>query len=166
MNGFRKMAARLRDEGWYVGWNEPCCQSCAWDSLPMYLDEDMEIEVDYSKVLFNHSQDCEVQGTEEECSECDGEGYNIDTDEDCSYCGGTGYEDFDVNAPLIEDYDTSVHGFICNYPEQQNSSVFCFDGTPEGVENLKAILPIIEECGCSVNWSGSGEQRIDISWEL
>lgn len=157
---FAKMQEALSKEGWFVGWNLPCCQTCAWSELSWmeHAPEDM------SKVLFNHSQDCEVQGTEEECSECDGEGYNVDTDEDCSYCGGTGYADFDINAPLIEDYDTSIGGFICHYPHQIDGSSFCFDGSPEGVENLKAVLPLIEAAGCKVNWSGSGEHRPYISW--
>lgn len=154
MNGFRKMQERLTEEGWFVGWNLPCCQSCAWGDVPL--------DADFSKVLFNHSQDCEVEGSEEECGNCDGEGYDYDNDEDCSYCGGTGYEDF--GSTDLDEYDTSVSGFVCNSPEQQNSSVFCFDGDKKGVENLKAVIPIIEECGCTVNWSGSGKQRIEISW--
>ena len=162
MNGFRKMQERLTEEGWFVGWNLPCCQSCAWGDVPL--------DADFSKVLFNHSQDCEVEGSEEECGYCDGEGVvevdsNDDDDDDwmdCMECRGTGYADFGDVDP--DEYDTSVSGFVCNFPEQQNSSVFCFDGEPQGVENLKAILPIIEECGCTVNWSGSGDQRIEISW--
>ena len=171
MNGFRKMAARLRDEGWYVGWNEPCCQSCAWGGLPMYLDEDMEIEVDYSKVLFNHSQDCEVYLEGEECPYCYGEGMiqvDRDADEDdddwmdCTECFGVGEINEEIDNP--EEFDTTVSGFICNTPEQQNSSYFCFDGTEEGVENFKAVIPIIEECGVEVNWNGSGDSRIELSW--
>ena len=177
MNGFRKMATRLREEGWYVGWNEPCCQSCAWSCLPFYLDEDMEIEVDYSKVLFNHSQDCEVYLEGEECPECYGDGLveNPDVEEqldagdydaeefiDCPECFGTGEieEGFDAS-----EYDTSVSGFVCQSPEQQNSSYFCFDGSKEGVENFKAIIPIIEECGVTVDsFDESGKTRIELSW--
>ena len=153
MNGFRKMQERLTEEGWFVGWNLPCCQSCAWSEVPL--------EADLSKVLFNHSQDCEVYVEGEECPACEGEGYDLDTDEDCTECYGQGeiQEDFDPSG-----YDTSVHGFICNSPEQQNSSVFCFDGSKEGVENFKAIMPIIEECGVEINWNGSGDSRIELSW--
>ena len=188
MNGFRKMQERLREEGWYVGWNLPCCQSCAWSALPDYFDakydddgylirEDADgnrieyEDIDYSKVLFNHSQDCEVYLEGEECSYCDGEGeieipdFNEDEDLDewitCEECGGAGeiQEGFDPS-----EYDTSVSGFVCNSPEQQTSSLFCFDGRKEGVEKLKAIIPIIEECGVSVGWDESGESRIDLSW--
>ena len=52
MNGFRKLQERLREEGWYLEWGLPCCQSCAW----------VEVEHDdLSKVLFNHEQDCEIE---------------------------------------------------------------------------------------------------------
>jgi hypothetical protein len=27
---FAKMQEALRAEGWFVEWNMPCCQSCAW----------------------------------------------------------------------------------------------------------------------------------------
>lgn len=195
MNGFRKMQERLREEGWYVGWNLPCCQTCAWSALPDYFDakydddgylirEDADgnrieyEDIDYSKVLFNHSQDCEVYLEGEECSFCDGDGMienpDYDTDQlaeehdddldefiDCPECFGRGEieEGFDPSK-----YDTSVDGFICQSPEQQTRSFFCFDGSKEGVENFKAIIPIIEECGVSVRWDESGKSRIDLSW--
>jgi len=196
MNGFRKMQERLREEGWYVGWNEPCCQSCAWGSLPDYLDakydddgylirEDADgnrieyKDVDYSKVLFNHSQDCEVYIEGEECYECHGEGIvenpDYDTDQlaeehdddldefiDCPECGGMGEVDEGL---ILSDYDTSVDGFVCYDPEQLTSSYFCFDGSKEGVENFKAIMPIIEECGVSIDsFDESGKSRITLSW--
>jgi len=154
MNGFRKMQERLTEEGWFVGWNLPCCQSCAWGEVPL--------EADLSKVLFNHSQDCEVYIEGEECPMCEGEGYDIDTDEDCSECFGMGEieEDFDAS-----EFDTSVSGFVCQSPEQQTSSLFCFDGSKEGVENFKAIVPIIEECGVTVeSFDETGESRIELSW--
>jgi len=162
LNGFRRLQERLREEGWYVGWNLPCCQSCAWAELPFEFEDGTEI--DFAKVLFNHSQDCEVYLEGEECKYCDGEG-EIDEDgvwEDCPECNGRG-ETYDIDQ---NEYDTSVGGFICNSPEQQDESTFCFDGSKEGVKNLKAILPIIEECGCSIYWNGKGNTRPSISWEL
>ena len=155
MNGFRKLQERLSEEGWFVGWNLPCCQSCAWMEVP----DDANLD----KVLFNHSQDCEhyIDGGEE-CPDCWGEGYD-DEGEECLACFGTGEvaEGFDTS-----EYDTSVSGFICETPEQQSSSYFCFSGDAKGVANLKAIIPIIEECGCSIQWDGSGKSRPEISWEL
>jgi len=178
-NGFRKMQERLREEGWYVGWNLPCCQSCAWSSLPDYFDaqydddgylirEDADgnrieyEDIDLSKVLFNHSQDCEYYIEGEECPDCHGEGYD-EEDEECMTCFGKGEieEGFDPS-----EYDTSVDGFICNSPEQQTDSYFCFDGSKEGVENFKAIMPIIEECGVRIDsFDEDGKTRISLSWD-
>lgn len=158
VNGFRRLQERLREEGWYVGWNLPCCQSCAWAELPYEFEDGTSI--DLSKVLFNHSQDCEVWIEGEECEACEGEGLDED-DNDCPICFGKGEvaEGFDAS-----DYDTSVGGFICNSPEQQDESTFCFNGSKEGVKNLKAIIPIIEECGCEIQWNGKGNTRPTISW--
>lgn len=126
MNGFRKLQERLTQEGWFVGWGLPCCQSCAWAELPD--------DIDFEKVLFNHEQDCEIEIEE-------------------------GDEDFFDR--LEEDYGTGIL-----QPEEQSSSYFCFSGNKKGVANLKAILPIIEECGCSIRWDGTGKTRPEISWEL
>lgn len=158
MNGFEKLKARLREEGWYVGWNLPCCQSCAWADLPFEFEDGTE--VDLEKVLFNHSQDCEVYIEGEECPDCEGEGYDEEL-EDCMTCFGTGEveEGFDP-----ANYDTSVSGFICETPDTQDSSYFCFSGSKEGVANLNSILPIIEECGCKIYWDGTGDTRPEISW--
>ncbi len=51
---------RLREEGWYCGWAELCCQSCAWACLP-YEHEVGPFKgkpIDFDKCLFNHEQDC------------------------------------------------------------------------------------------------------------
>ena len=176
MNGFRKLQERLREEGWLVEWNMPCCQSRALGELP-YKHEVGPFkvkEVDFSKVLFNHSQDCEIDSEGEDCSSCDGDGMidnpDYDPDDgdaeqyiDCDYCGGEGilYGSFD---DIDYEPDVSVSGFACMPPEVAGSSMFCFDGDKQGVKNLKEILPIIEECGCKYFWSGKGNSRIDISW--
>lgn len=172
MNGFRKLQERLREEGWYVGWGLMCCQSCAWAEVP-YEHEEGPFEgqeVDFSKVLFNHEQDCQME--EEECDACGGDGYVMEchdsdgeeTEEECSVCDGEGYCYYNEDgvAPDEDDYCIFPH----YSPEEQNSSSFCFDGQKEGVKNLKEILPIIEECGCDIHWSGKGDQRPTISWKL
>ena len=155
MNGFRKLQERLREEGWYVGWAELCCQSCAWGCLPDYFEaqydkdgylitEDKDgktieyKDLDYSKVLFNHEQDCENDEWYDELSEEERDEYEYEGE-------GT-----------METYS----------PEDQSSSSFCFDGSKEGIKNLKAIIPIIEECGCEIHWNGKGDSRPTISWEL
>jgi hypothetical protein len=152
MNGFRRLQTRLREEGWYVGWNLPCCQSCAWWEVPDQFEDGTQ--VDLSKVLFNHSQDCEVDHDYEDCEECEGEG--------CDACEDEGFIKI-INE--TGEFDDSVDGFVCHTPEQQHSSTFCFAGDKPGVKNLKAIIPIIEECGCSIHWNGKGDTRPEISWE-
>ena len=155
MNGFRRLQKRLREEGWYVGWAELCCSTCAWECLPDYFDaqydkdgylirEDIDgktieyEDLDYSKVLFNHEQDCEDETWYDELSE----------------------EEQD-------EYEYEGEGTMDTYsPEVQDSSSFCFNGSALGIKNFKAILPIIEECGCTVSWNGKGDTRMDISWEL
>lgn len=201
MNGFRKLQQCLQDLGWYVGWNEPCCQSCAWGCLPSYLGakytddgylahpetgkelaygeyNEHYTPINLDKVLFNHSQDCEVYLEGEECPDCSGDGMienpDYDTDQlaeehdddldefiDCPKCFGRGEveEGFDPS-----DYDTSVDGFFCCSPEQINSSLFCFSSDEEGIKNLIEILPIIEECGCEWRWDKTGKTRIEINW--
>ena len=155
MNGFRKLQKRLTEEGWYVGWAHYCCQTCAWMDVPDYFDakyddkgylitEDKDgneieyVDVDLTKVLFNHEQDCENEDMWEDMEEED-----------------------------EEDYEYEGEGTMETYsPEEQDSSSFCFNGDKTGVKNLKAIIPIIEECGCSIHWNGKGDQRPTISWEL
>jgi len=164
MNGFRKMQERLREEGWFVGWNMPCCQSCAWNELPDEFEDGTEINLD--KVLFNHSQDCEAELEEETCMGCHGEmGEEDEAGEwfECERCDGEGYymEGYDGDE---RDLDHSVGGFTCLTPEAQHDSTFCFNGDKTGVKNLKAILPIIEECGCTIDWNGNGDTRPTISW--
>ena len=140
MNGFRKLQERLTAEGWYVGWAELCCQTCAWDCLPMEHETGpfKGQDVDFTKVLFNHEQDCENDEMFEE----------MDDEE-------------------MDDYEYEGDGTMDTYtPEQQDCSTFCFDGSKEGVKNLKAIIPIIEECGCEIHWNKKGDSRPDISWEI
>ncbi len=191
MNGFRKLQQRLREEGWYLGWNHYCCQNCAWMDVPDYFDaqydkdgylirEDKDgneieyKEVDLSKVLFNHSQDCEYDfhevvyeffGEDDEAAEEFMDAYSdaIDDDQRKAIC-----EEFDCQE-LLDDMPEgmlNVGSFVCYPPEQQSSSMFCFDGSKKGVKNFKEIIPIIEECGCAVQWDGTGDTRIEISWEL
>ena len=154
---FSRMQEALRAEGWFVEWNMPCCQSCAWGEVE---------HTDMTKVLFNHSQDCEVYGaSEEDCEYCDGTGWDDEEDVHCGHCEGEGFVSDDFE-DLDYEPDISVGGFVCMPPEIAGSSMFCFDGTDEGVANLKAIIPIIEECGCNIDWNGSGNARPEIRWEI
>lgn len=162
-NGFRRLQERLLEEGWYVGWNHICCQSCGWADVPDKFEDGTD--VDLSKVLFNHSQDCEF--------EIDAP-YDYDEDpEKWSEWHEQREEALDngtIEEFLGDDFfpEGLIHegGFLCYPPEMQSSSTFCFNGGKKGVKNLKEILPIIEECGCEWNWDKTGTVRIEISWEL
>ena len=168
---FARMQEALRAEGWFVEWNMPCCQSCAWAEIPLNHEVGpfKGQEVDLEKVLFNHSQDCEIDENEEECSSCDGTGFiELEDDgerytEDCDYCGGEGY----LRGNFEVDYepDVSVSGFACCPPTQQSDSSFCFDGDKKGVANLNLVHNLIEESGCKIQWNGRGDTRPTISWD-
>jgi len=181
MNGFRTLQKRLREEGWYVGWNHYCCQSCAWDDVPFEHEEGPFTgeDVDLNKVLFNHSQDCEYdwQGDAmaalpddkiEEFFDAVDVARDIEEDDGVEGLVRKIYEDFGI----VELYDDTPEGllregsFVCYPPEQQGSSLFCFAGDKEGVKNLKEILPVIEECGCKWHWDQTGNSRIEISWSM
>lgn len=161
MNGFRKLQERLTQEGWYVGWGLACCQSCAWMDVPDTLPDGTE--VDLTKVLFNHEQDCELDDADE-CAACHGEGWSEETDDDCTDCNGTGLYYITEDGEQLDKDSYAV--YPTNPPEIQDYSTFCFNGDKTGVENLKAILPIIKECGCDIDWDGKGDQRPTISWLL
>ena len=143
MHPFETLQDRLREEGWYVEWALPCCQSCAWSEVPYeHLAGPLSgQEVDLDKVLFNHEQDCEDDSVK----------YDEDSD---AYLSASG-ELIDEN-----EYDQFPH---LPYTEMEGS-YFCFSGDNKGVKNLKEVLPIIEECGCSYTWDGTGGSRIYISW--
>ena len=143
---FKKLQENLQAEGWFVGWKLSCCSSCAWWDVPD--------EADHSKVLFNHEQDCEKE--DEECHSCGGNGYIMEchdsdgeeTEEDCMDCDGAGY-----------------HTSYYESGDETEGSYFCFDGSKEGVKNLKKVLPIIEESGCDWTWDKKGKTRIYIGWK-
>jgi len=152
---FSKLQQRLREEGWFVEWKMPCCQTCAWAEIPSthQVGPFEGQEIDLSKVLFNHDQDCLSE--EEECIHCHGDGYIMechdsdgeDTEEQCMNCDGMGFHE--------SHYENA---------SEAPGSLFCFDGSKEGTKNLVDILPLIEESGCDWGWDKSGGTRIEISW--
>ena len=142
---FETLQKNLREQGWFVEWNMPCCQSCAWS---MVSHEDM------SRVLFNHTQDCENEEDwepEVQCTECWGHVNHDEYEEDCPECGGYGYVDNCEDIPIMT-------------PDEAGRSLFCFNGDKEGTKNLVDILPLIEESGCNWSWDKCGGTRIEISW--
>jgi hypothetical protein len=183
-NKLEKLFERLRQDGWYCGWGLACCQSCAWMDVPDYFDaqydkdgylirEDKDgnpieyKDVDLNKCLFNHEQDCQIDLYEEgeECDSCCGDGWNNETEDDCEICNGMGYV---LSEEMQKELDIENRKY-CAYPhytyDEQKESTFCYSGDKNGVKNLKAILPIIEEMGCTYHWNGKGDSRISITWE-
>lgn len=174
---FAKLQTRLREEGWFVEWGMPCCQSCAWSDIPSKHEAGPfeGQEVDFDKVLMNHEQDCEVDD-QIECEACEGEGMiessdydDTEPDEDgneqyvdCPECDGEGY----VMDPDSKNFENAkwFHTMYCFTPDHQSSSLFMFSNSDEGLKNLNDILPIIEESDCGYTWSGSGKSRIGIHW--
>ena len=69
---------------------------------------------------------------------------------------------------VLEELDIKNRKY-CIFPhytyDEQSESTFCYSGDKQGVKNLKAILPIIEEMGCTYHWNGKGNSRISITWE-
>ena len=139
-HNFYKLKQRLQEQGWYVAWAHPCCQTCAWQEVP-YEHPDGPNEgnkLDWNKLLFNHEQDCNM--------ECE---YDEENDEYILPDGMT-----------KDDYCT----FPTYKPEQTSGSLFCFNGDEQGVKNLIEVLPIIEESGCTWSWNKTGNARIYIGW--
>lgn len=149
MNGFQKMKVALEHQGWYVGWAEGYFQDEGWCNVPYTFPSDHPHagkEVDFDKCLFNIIQDVELEdeyilGLDRKLD--DGE---IDDEEYEDLCEKF-YDDEDYKEPHMT-------------PEQADGSCFCFGK----VKTLKEIIPIIEECGCDVNWNGSIKTRPYISW--
>lgn len=139
-HNFYKLKQRLQEQGWYVAWAHPCCQTCAWQEVPYEHPDgpNQGKELDSNKLLFNHEQDCNM--------ECE---YDEENDEYILPDGMT-----------RDDYCT----FPTFKPEQTSGSLFCFNGDEQGVKNLIEVLPIIEECGCTWGWNKAGNSRIYIGW--
>ena len=185
---------RLREEGWYCGWAHYCCQTCAWMDVPDYFDpqydkdgylirEDKDgnpieyKDVDLNKVLFNHSQDCQYDIHEEFMQSGlleEGEDDFFEELEAAQWAEEDGEEGvvlevakaWGVESVLENQPEGLINqgSFVCYTPDMQTESCFCFSGDKQGVKNLKAILPIIEEMGCSYSWNGKGDTRISIDW--
>ena len=141
-NKLEKLFDRLRQEGWYCGWAHICCSSCAWMDVPDYHESGpfKEESVNFDKCLFNHEQDCCIEEDE----------FDSEEEEEAYY-------------EMLDNYDGE--GTMPTYTQNEIfDSCFCFSGDKAGVKNLKAILPIIEEMGCTYNWNGKGDTRISIDW--
>jgi len=142
MNNFEKMKLALEAKGWHVGWAQGFFQDEGWCDCPY--------EADLDKCLFNIIQDVQDEDgitlLEDELKEkfAITEDYEYDNDE---------YEE--ACEELWEEAQDKVLT-----PDQVDGSPFCFGN----VETLNEIIPIIIECGCSVDWDGSIKTRPYITW--
>jgi hypothetical protein len=119
-NGFYKLQARLREEGWYVEWMAADQPGHFWEDIGVYHEEGPYegIEIDLDKCLFNVHED--------------------------SYY---------INLDGLPDELS---------PETIKSDNFYISPELKGAENLEAVLPIFDECGCSYEITGD---EVYISWE-
>lgn len=137
---FQRMKDLLQEQGWYVAWAHPCCQTCAWQEVPFEHPDGPRQgqEIDFDKLLFNHEQDCNM-----ECP------YDEEKDEYILPEGMT-----------RDDYCT----FPTYKPEETNGSLFCFNGQDKGLQNLIDAVELIESAGCKVEWNKRPDSRIYIHW--
>lgn len=149
MNGFQKMKVALEHQGWYVGWAIGFFQDEAWFNVRSEFPSDHPHagkKVDKDKCLFNILQDVELEDEYIAKIHRKFDAGEIDEEEYKDLC-----EKFYDDEDYEEKYMT---------PEEASGSSFCFGK----VETLKEIIPIIEDCGCTVDWDGSIKIRPYISW--
>ena len=141
MHPFEKMKYALEEKGWHVGWAQGYMQSDGWWDCPD--------EADLDKCLFNIIQDVENYDYIEEGEAALREEFGIGEDDE---------ETEEFLDALEELYEDAEDEFL--QPHQVDGSHFCF----AKVKTLKEIIPIIEECGCTVDWDGKKSTRPYISW--
>lgn len=138
---FYKMKEALEQLGWHVGWAQGYMQSDGWLECPY--------EADLDKCLFNIIQDVEAYDFIEEGEAGLREQFGIGEDDE---------ETEEFLDALDELYEQAEEEYLM--PEHVDGSHFCFGD----VNTLKEIIPVIEECGCEVDWDGSLKTRPYISW--
>ena len=138
---YYRMKAALQEQGWYVAWAHPCCQTCAWQEVPYEHPDgpNQGQELDFNKLLFNHEQDCQL---------------------DCEY--DSEKEEYILPAGMTRD---DFCTFPTHKPEETTGSMFCFNGDDEGLEQLINAIAVIESAGCYVRWNKTGGQRVFIGWK-
>lgn len=141
MHPFEKMKVALELRGWHVGWAQGYMQSDGWWDCPD--------EADLDKCLFNIIQDVENYDYIEEAEAALREEFGIGEDDD---------ETEEFLDAIEELYEDAEDEYLT--PEQVDGSHFCFGNK----KTLKEIIPIIEECGCTVDWNGKKDTRPYISW--
>jgi hypothetical protein len=141
MHPFEKMKVALTERGWHVGWAQGYMQSDGWFECPD--------DADLDKCLFNIIQDVECYDFIEDGEAGLREQFGIGEDDE---------ETEEFLDALDELYEAAEQEYLT--PDQVDGSCFCFANK----KTLKEIIPIIEECGCTVDWNGKLDTRPFISW--
>jgi hypothetical protein len=154
--GFYRLQQRLRKEGWYIEWTGAEQLGHAWVDKPFVHPEGpfQGIKIDDAKCLLCCIGDPSdlLQPPEDLL------------DEEIDQWFEEAYEKLqnDDIEGLAEIVGQSVVDKLFNAsPEVWGENIFMFD--PKGVENLKAVLPLFEACGCRHGEILEG--RIRIEWD-
>lgn len=140
--GFYRLQKRLRDEGWYVEWTDAVLLSHAWVDRPAYHNEGPfeGIEIDDTKCFV-----CCVGDLDDLLTPPEG----LLLDEEIAQWYEDAYEKLqnDDMEGLAEMVGQSVVDKLFNpSPEVWGGNFFMLH--PQGIENLQAVLPLFEACGC------------------
>ncbi len=134
-NKLANLFSKLEKEGWYCGWDEGPNHELAWRNIEFKWKTGENIDLD--KVLFNHGEDIIIENK-----------YIHMSDEERWELLRAGKEYKLESAKIDTEY----------------FSKFSYSFTDFGVNNLKSILPIIEECGIKYTWNFDGRCRILLDW--
>ena len=134
-NKLANLFSKLEKEGWYCGWGEGPNNEMAWRNIESKSKTRNNIDLD--KVFFNHDEDINVEDKYSKMSD--------DERWDLLMAG--------------QEYKLEAHKIGTEY-----FSKFSYSFTDIGVNNLKSILPIIEECGIQYTWNFDGRCRILLDW--
>ena len=157
--GFYRLQTRLRAEGWYFECTDATAGGHAWEDMPMNHQEGpfKGMAIDLSKCLISFLQDpfdeleYPEDMSEEECEEMYEE-----------VAERLSQGDMDGVAELTgQDW---VKRLEDPSPENLGGNEFMFSSDGEGLSNLKEILHLIEECGCSYELCDT-DSVIDIRWD-
>ena len=169
--GFYKLQKALRKEGWYVEWKEASQGSHVWEDMPMSHQEGPfeGIDIDEGKCLltFVDEQDLFYSYLHDGLPRPDGlsddewDAIRDDLIESLSFEG-----DLEPLTDFLggeERWLSFIDGLPDPTPEGLGGNYFmlCL-WRDDALENLKAVLPIFESCGCS--YSNLTKDGVLIEW--
>ena len=137
MNKFLKIKERLETDGWWIGFADDMPNEVFEDPYPKGHPHAGK-DVDFCKILWWDAEEVLIDP-------CVPDGLTEEEEK--------AWEESFEKEPI------QYHPI-----EAVMTCWFSFNGDDKSVENLKAILPIIEEYECSWRWNESADQKINISW--